>query len=168
MSLFNRSAAHLDITFHKIKGKEWITLGMHVFDPFLKVMVTLGIMDFEDADIMSVEMIVLFFELVDIAVLKHCKSSSRSISITFDPTWFISDGQGNIWKGIRKHYGDGTEASMEGREQTCGFHFEQGVVRLTDVIKQQGFEKDALEIKELVRKMVNNTILDECYKDYQR
>ena len=141
---------------------------MHVFHPFLKKMMTLATMDFAADDIMSVEMVLLFFGLVDSAVLKHCKTSARSTAITFDPAWFISDGQGSIWKAIREHFGDGTKASMEGREQTCAFHFEQGVVRLTDVMKQQGFDNDAENIKEIVRRMVKNENLEDCYADYQR
>ena len=84
-----RSAAHFDITFHKIKGKDWVTLGMHLFDPFMRCMVTLATMDFEAAEQMSVDMILLFLVLVDKAVLKHCEESQRDKTIKFDPRWLI-------------------------------------------------------------------------------
>ena len=145
-----------------------MTLEMHVFDPFLKCMNTLATMDFETAEQMSVEMIVFFLMLVDKAVLKHCQQSNRDKSIRFDPRWLISDGQGSIWKGLRTHFGDGTQACLEGREQTCKFHFEQGIMRLTLAMHYDGY----LELCDLVRTSVNNMIMNEdklaCHEEYTR
>jgi len=168
VTLCCRSAAHFDITFHKIKGKDWVTLGMHLFDPFMRCMVTLATMDFEAAEQMSVDMILLFLVLVDKAVLKHCEESQRDKTIKFDPKWLISDGQGSIWQGLRQHFGNGSVACLEGREQTCSFHFEQGINRLTFEMHKQGFVAEC----DLVRTSVNNMVMNQdrqvCHSEYQR
>lgn len=168
MTLCCRCGAHFDITFSKIKGREWVTLGMHLFDPFMRCMVTLATMDFEADQQMSVDMILLFLSLVDKAVLKHCQQSNRNTSIRFDPRWLISDGQGSIWQGLRLHLGDGSQNCLEGREQTCKFHFEQGITRLTLEMHRQGYEAEC----DIVRTAANNMVMNEdklvCHQEYKR
>jgi hypothetical protein len=163
-----RCGAHFDITFSKIRGREWVTLGMHLFDPFMRCMVTLATMDFEAEQQMSVDMILLFLSLVDKAVLKHCEQSNRNALIRFDPRWLISDGQGSIWQGLRQHLGDGSQNCLEGREQTCKFHFEQGITRLTLEMFRQGYE----EVCDIVRISANNMVMNEdqlvCHDEYKR
>lgn len=141
---------------------------MHLFDPFMRCMVTLATMDFESAEQNSVEMILLFLSLVDKAVLKHCKQSNRNPLIRFDPRWFISDGQGSIWQGLRLHFGDGSQNCLEGREQSCKFHFEQGITRLTMDMHRQGHEVEC----DIVRTSANNMVMNEdklvCHEEYKR
>jgi hypothetical protein len=141
---------------------------MHVFDPFMKCMVTLATMDCESVDQMSVFMVLLFLKLVDKAVLKHCEHSNRDKSIGFDPRWFISDGQGSIWKGLREHFGDGSDACLEGREQTCGFHFEQGIARLALVMHAQGYAAECIFVRAAAKNMVDNQDRDVCHQEYKR
>ena len=168
VTLCCRCGAHFDITFSKIRGKDWITLGMHLFDPFMRCMVTLATMDFEADEAMSVDMILLFLSLVDEAVLKHCAQSNRNALIRFDPRWLISDGQGSIWQGLRQHLGDGSQNCLEGREQTCKFHFEQGITRLTLEMHRQGYEVEC----DIVRTSVINMVMNEdkmvCHQEYKR
>jgi hypothetical protein len=66
-------------------------------------------------------------------VKKYVASCERSgmENDCFDPATFVSDGQGSLWTGIRWNFGkkDGSEL-LEGREQTCLFHYMQGLSRL--------------------------------------
>jgi len=131
-------------------------------------MVTLATMDFETAEQMSVDMILLFLSLVDKAVLKHCAQSNRNTSIRFDPRWLISDGQGSIWQGLRRHFGNGSQSCLEGREQTCKFHFEQGITRLTFEMYRLGHKVEC----NIVRTSANNMVMNEdklvCHEEYKR
>ena len=103
----------------------------------------------------SEKTVLLFWRLLDDGVKKYLAKSGRSLSVGegFDPAIFVSDGQGSFWTGTRKHFGsgDGT-VPLEGREQTCLFHFTQGANRLENAFKDANaevlgkqFKTDALD-----------------------
>ena len=77
-------------------------------------------------------------------------------------------GQGSIWQGLRLHFGDGSQNCLEGREQSCKFHFEQGITRLTLEMHRQGHEVEC----DVVRTSANNMVMNEdklvCHEEYKR
>ena len=105
-------------------------------------MVTIATMDFEKSLIMNVDLAILFWRLIDVSVAAFaCSSGRHSPVLKFDPDFFVSDGQGSLWVSVRRHFG-GSDAILEGREQTCVFHFKQGLNRILLL-----FKADHLHVK---------------------
>jgi hypothetical protein len=122
---FRRTPVHIDITFDKIGDTLWITMALHFFHPVSKRMITLATMDFMAKDVQCPIMAVLFWTLLFASVAKYVASAPHGeLTDIFNPFFFVSDGQGSIWFGIRWSFGnkDGTKL-LSNREQTCYFHF---------------------------------------------
>ena len=161
-----RVAVHWDITFGKLASPDWVTLGAHFFHPSLHSMVTLATMDFDQNFKMDYRVGLLFWKMVDAAVLKFSCLSGRQ-NLKLDPFFLVADGQGSLWKSARLHWGL-SESPLQGREQTCEFHFEQGLKRLLLVFSSKGSASHRDEFCDLVMKLIYETDLSETVKLFQR
>jgi hypothetical protein len=131
-------------------------------------MVTLATMDFDKNFIMDYRVGLLFWKMVDAAVLKFsCSSGRHNQTMKFDPFFFVADGQGSLWKSVGLHWGH-SESRLESREQTCEFHFEQGLQRLLLVFSSEGSASHRDEFRDLVMKLIYETDLAETLKLFQR
>jgi len=159
---------HFDFTFGKLASSDWITLGAHFYHPSLYCMVTIATMDFEKRLIMNVDLAILFWRLIDVAVAAFaCSSGRHSPVLKFDPDFFVSDGQGSNWMSVRRHWG-GSDAILEGREQTCVFHFKQGLNRILVLFKAENLQTLGDEFYTRMERLISETDLDETVSQFQR
>ena len=144
-------AVYWDITFGKLASPDWVTLGAHFFHPSLHSMVTLATMDFDQSFKMDYRVGLLFWKMIDAGVkLFSCSSGRHHQTMHFDPSFFVADGQGSLWKSIQLHWGH-SESRLESREQTCVLNFEQGLQRLLLFFSSEGSSSHRDEFRDLVR-----------------
>ena len=131
-------------------------------------MVTLATMDFDKSLIMDVDLAVLFWRLFDVSVAEFaCSSGRHSPVLKFDPACFVTDGQGSLWVSVRRHFG-GSDAVLEGREQSCVFHFKQGLNRILLLFKADHLQTLGDEFYTRMERLISETDLDETVSQFAR
>ena len=131
-------------------------------------MVTIATMDFDKSLIMNVDLPILFWRLIDVAVAAFAFSSGRhSPVLKFDPDFLVTDGQGSLWVSVRRHFG-GSDALLEGREQTCVFRFKQGLNRILLLFKADHLQTLGDEFCTRMERLISETDLDETVSQFER
>ena len=131
-------------------------------------MVTIATMDFDKSLIMDVDLAVLFWRLIDVSVAAFaCSSGRHSPVLKFDPDFLVSDGQGSLWVSARRHWG-GSDAILEGREQTCVFYFKQGLNRILLLFKADHLQTLGDEFYTRMERLISETDLDKTVSQFQR
>ena len=131
-------------------------------------MVTIATMDFDKSLIMKVELAILFWRLIDVAVAAFaCSSGRHSPVLKFDPDFFVTDGQGSLWVSVRRHFG-GSDALLEGREQSCVFHFKQGLNRIPVLFKAENLQILGEEFRTRIEQLITETDLNKTVSQFQR
>ena len=131
-------------------------------------MVTIAAMDFDKSLIMNVDLAILFWRLIDVSVAAFaCSSGRHSPVLKFDPDFLVTDGQGSLWVSVRRHFG-GSDAILEGREQTCVFHFKQGLNRILLLFKADHLQTLGDEFCTRMERLISETDLDETVSQFER
>ena len=131
-------------------------------------MVTIATMDFDKSLIMDVDLAVLFWRLIDVSVAAFaCSSGRHSPVLKFDPAFFVTDGQGSLWVSVRRHFG-GSDAILEGREQSCVFHFKQGLNRILLLFKADHLQTLGDEFCTRMERLISETDLDVTVSQFAR
>ena len=150
-------------------GTFWITIGAHFFHPILNTMITIATMEFDSKLKMKLEIMSLFWTLLDRCVDRFKISSNREhLALKFDPAIFVSNAQGSAWTSVRKHFGGCPNTILEGREQSCMFHFLQGVNRLEVSIRSGSSEILATKFRELAITMIEEKDLQKTVDHFQK
>lgn len=168
--LFCSTAIHIDITFDKCRGPNLVTMGAHFFHPVFQFMITVATMDFEKKDISSVFMARLFWKLIDKSVSRYLSACPRlgCQDDFFDPAFFVSDGQGSLWVAIRLHFGAKDGTILEGREQSCRYHFGQGVTRVYNCFVTYNLTEYGEQFKSLSYTTIDCEGVDETVEFFGR
>ena len=151
-------------------GTFWITVGVHFFHPILNTMITIATMEFDSKLKMKLEIMSLFWTQIDLSVARFKISSHREqFELKFDPAIFVSDAQGSGWTSVRKHYGGCPKTTLEeGTEQSCKFHFLQGVNRLEAIIRNGSSEILASKFGELAIALIEEEDLQKTVDHFQK
>ena len=131
-------------------------------------MVTLATMDFDEKFKMDHRVGLLFWKMIDAGVkLFACSSGRHHQTMHFDPIFFVADGQGSLWVSIRLHFGNSLD-ELFGREQTCLFHFEQGLLRLLLLFSSERIPLLRDQFAALVRRLISEKDLTETVKKFPK